>query len=128
MFKNIDNFKCKKTGLQAFVFLILFGLLGMLIGAVSNIILAFVFRLSMDTWQDGLQTVNVTGKYIVLISGLYTSFITVIVAKSKNRLNKVSSVFSILISFLLSLFLGCFIGLIPSAIMTTKEPLDETDS
>ena len=125
VFKNLNNYGYKRSGLEALGFLIVFSLVGLLIGAVSNLVLSIVLNLPMNTTQDGFETIKHTHKYIILISGIYVSTINIIIAKSKYCLNKISSIVSILISFCIGLLFGCILGLIPSAIMTTKEICSE---
>jgi len=113
MFRNLTDFKFKRTGLQAFGFYLAYLFLFLLLGFLSGFIMALIGA------RDNAFSIG------VLVAMITSPTLTFLVLYQKGLVNKLGYILLLVLTPILAFLAGALVGLIPVAILTTIKPANE---
>lgn len=113
MFKELANFKLKRTPLQALGFYIVYFVVTIVIGATLATVLGLATG-NTNNFQFGYKIGNLSAVAISMV-------LSFLVLQQKKMINDVGWLLLGLSAGLLAFYGGALLGLIPSTILTTRK-------
>ena len=118
MFKELMNFKYKRTGVQALGFYIVFLLIGALLGGVVSGLLQTGSNADFQTqYNIGIKI----GSYVAII---YCTILSLIMLIAKKLYKSAQAIVLFLLTILGAMVMACLLGCVFPAILSTFEAKD----
>lgn len=122
MFKKLDDFSYKRTGLEAFGFYIVATIIGIIIGAMTNVLAVKFLGTTngLNTFKEQFDaSYKVAVNVVPVIAFIYATIFAVLIIKAKNIYKNIWAMLLAILTILATPLIGAILGMIPMAILTT---------